>query len=133
MYFEITPKVRREDLFGMDYLVESLKRHLTDKNVRMVVIKGLRRTGKTSLLNVALNEIKQKWVKIDVRESPFYDRKEFYVYVIEKIKEVVGETLLQKIFKYIKGVGLSYDKVATTIYLRDEKTLYTFFGKLDKE
>jgi len=50
MYFEIIPKVRREDLFGMDYLVDSLKSHLTDKSVRMVVIKGLRKQERPRFL-----------------------------------------------------------------------------------
>ena len=133
MYFEITPKARREDLFGMDYLVDSLESYLTDENVRMIIIKGLRRTGKTSLLNVILNEIKQKKVKIDVREAPFYDKKEFLFYVFEKIKEAIGETLLQKILKHIRSIELSYNKIGTTFYLKDERTLYTFFEKLDRE
>jgi len=58
MYFEITPKTRKEDLFGREYLIDSLVSYFNDNTVRLIVIKGLRRAGKTSLLNVALNESK---------------------------------------------------------------------------
>ncbi len=133
MYFDITPKIRKEDLFGREYLVNSLISHTHDKNIRMVVIKGLRRTGKTSLLNVALDEIKHKKIKIDVRESPYYERKEFMSYIIEKIKAEIGESLFQKIIKHISKIKLSYKDISTTFYLEIEKNFLTFFENLDKQ
>lgn len=133
MYFEITPKTRKEDLFGREYLVDSLVSNINDKSVRLIVIKGLRRTGKTSLLNVALKEIKQKKVKIDVREAPYYDRKEFMSYVVEKIKTEIGESLFKKILKHISGIKFSYKDISATLYLEIEKNFLRFFEKLNDQ
>lgn len=133
MYFDISPKTKKEDLFGMSYLADSLVQYINDHNVRVIIIKGLRRTGKTSLLNVSLNGIKQKHIKIDVREAPYYDRKEFIVYVIGKIKTEIGETLFQKVLKRITGVKLSYRDIGTTFYFEPEKNFITFFENLNKE
>lgn len=133
MYFDIIPKTKKEDLFGADFLVNTLISQINDKNIRMIVIKGLRRTGKSSVLNVILNEIKQKYVKIDVREAPYYDRKEFMVYLIEKIKAEIGEPIFKKIIKHISGIRLSYKEVSVTFYLEIEKNFLLFFEKLNKQ
>lgn len=133
MYFDITPKTKKEDLFGREYLIDSLVSYINDKTVRLIVIKGLRRTGKTSLLNVALKEVKQKKLKIDVREAPYYERKEFMSYVIEKIKAEIGESLFHKILKCIAGVKISYKDVSTTFLLEIEKNFLTFFEKLNEQ
>jgi len=133
VYFEITPKIKKEDLFGRKYLVDSLVSNLNDKTVRFIVIKGLRRTGKTSLLNVALQEFKQKKVKIDVRESPYFDRREFMSYVAERIHTEIGESLFHKILKHISGVKLAYGEISTTFYLQIEKNFLTFFRKLNEQ
>ena len=95
MYFDIQPKTKKEDLFGVDFALSSLLHHLSNPLTRMVVIKGLRRTGKTSLLNVAIQEYKSYAVKIDVRQSPYYDRQEFYLHLVQQIKKAVGESLLE--------------------------------------
>ena len=85
MYFDINPKTERKDLFGGEYVLNNLQDYLSDNSTRLIIIKGLRRVGKTSLLNVALQELKmgskRGFVKIDVRESPYFDRKEFFVFL----------------------------------------------------
>ncbi|MEK6809005.1 MAG: hypothetical protein AABY14_04930, partial [Nanoarchaeota archaeon] len=63
MYFDIQPKNKKDDLFGVDFALHSLLHHFSNPLTRMVVIKGLRRTGKTSLLNVAIQEYKSYAVK----------------------------------------------------------------------
>ena len=133
MYFDVSPKTKKEDLFGISYLTASLVQYINDYSIRVIIIRGLRRTGKTSLLNVSLNEIKQKHIKIDVRESPYYDRKEFIAYIIERIKAEIGETLFQKILKRVTGVKLSYKDIGTTFYFESEKNFITFFENLNKE
>ena len=131
MYFDIAPKIKKEDMFEMDYLINSLTLSMDEKDVRLVVIKGLRRTGKTSLLNVSLNQTKQKHIKIDVRESPYYDRKEFMLYIAEKIKEEIGETVFQKLLKHISGIKLSYKDMGATLYMEKEKNILTLFERLN--
>ena len=87
MYFDINPKTERKNLFGGEYSLNNLNEYLLDNSTRLIIIKGLRRVGKTSLLNVALNELKIGSVKIDVRESPYFDRKEFFIFLIEQMKQ----------------------------------------------
>lgn len=133
MYFDPFPKTSRNDLFGRDYLLDSLAAYLRDEQVRLIVLKGLRRTGKTSVLNVALQEAPAPTVKIDVREAPYYDRREFFHYVIEQVKAAVGESLFQKILKSISKIQLSYQDLAATFYLEIESKFLTFLRDLNQE
>ncbi len=131
MYFEIKPKTERKDLFGAEYALDNLSEHLRDDSTRLVVIKGLRRTGKTSLLNVALNGLTIDFVKLDVRESPYFERKEFFPYLIEQIKRKVGSPLLEKIISKISGVGLSYKDLALDLFFSKEENAQLFFQNLN--
>ena len=133
MYFDTSPKTKRTDLFGREFLLDTLVSYTRDVSVRMIVLKGLRRTGKTSLLNVALNEAKVMSLKVDVREAPYYDRKEFMAYLVEKIKDKIGEPLFQKILKYFSKVEVSYKDISTTFFLNIEQKFSTFFEKLNEE
>jgi AAA+ ATPase superfamily predicted ATPase len=130
MYFDISPKTKKSDLFGVDYQLEQLKKYLLDKSVRMVAIKGLKRTGKTSLLNVALNEVSIKNVKIDVREAPFYDKKEFAVFLSKQIREKMG-SVLDKIIKSIAGIKFRYDKFSFELLFSKEENITLFFARLN--
>lgn len=133
MYFDIQPKLHREDLFGTEFALSSLIRHLKDPSTRLVVIKGLRRTGKTSLLNVALQEASLPAVKIDVRESPYYDRQEFHRYLVQKIKRAWGESLFEKVAKNISGVGISYKDWSATVWGANQENVMLFWEKMDAE
>ncbi len=133
MYFDTSPKTTRTDLFGRHFLLDTLIAYSKDTSVRMIVLKGLRRTGKTSLLNVALAEAKLLSLKIDVRETPYYGRKEFMTYLIEKIKDKIGESLFQRILKYFSKIEVSYADLSTTFFLNIEQKFSTFFEKLDAE
>ncbi len=133
MYFDVLPKTKREDLFGADYALSSLTKYIADRTVRMIIIKGLRRTGKTSLLNVALSECKLDYVKIDVRESQYYDRSEFFKFLINKIKQKVGQSLIESILKSIEGFSLSYEGVSATVFLSKKENLMLFFDRLNNQ
>ncbi len=133
MYFATNPKIRCTDLFGRDYLLDTFISYIQDVDVRMIALRGLRRTGKTSLLNVALSEAKVMSLKIDVREAPYYDRKEFMLYLVEKVKEKIGEPLFHKILKYFSKVEVSYNDISTTFFVHIEQKFSTFFEKLNEE
>ena len=132
MYFSIEPKTKRSDLFGMNYQLDLLKKYLLDRDTRIIIIKGLRRTGKTSLLNVALNEVNIESVKIDVRDAPFYDRREFIIFLIKKIKER-DSGLIRKIIKNIAGVKLEYKEVSIELIFNKEENINLFFSSLNSE
>lgn len=132
MYFDISPKTRQEDLFGMDYQLELFRSYLLDNSVRMIVIRGLRRVGKTSLLNVGLKEAGVKFVKIDVRDSPFRDRREFMIFLIKRIKEKIGG-LWEKIIGKISGLGINYRSFSLELFFSREENITSFFENLNKQ
>jgi len=67
-YFDPEPKKCREDFFNAEKEVEEFKRGLNVS--KLVVVSGLRRYGKTSLILTALNELGVDYVFIDYRLLP---------------------------------------------------------------
>ena len=68
-YFDPKPKTNRSDLYDREEELNELIRLI--KISPLILILGLRRTGKTSLLYTALNEIKIPNIIIDSRELPY--------------------------------------------------------------
>jgi AAA+ ATPase superfamily predicted ATPase len=67
-YFNPEPKRRREDLFNMESELSTLDSGL--KRGKLVVVSGLRRYGKTSLILTYLNEKRLDYVYLDCRLLP---------------------------------------------------------------
>lgn len=67
MYFDPKPKKSLVDLFGRDEEVGHLIKVIKEKNP-LIVISGLRRVGKTSLLGAVLNEKFEHIIWIDPRD-----------------------------------------------------------------
>lgn len=65
MLFDLEPKSRREDLYDFETELRDLINGII--NDKVIVVRGLRRTGKTSLMRVALNEVGYPYVYLDVR------------------------------------------------------------------
>ncbi len=133
MYFDIKPKTERKNLFGGEYSLNNLQEYLLDNSTRLIIIKGLRRTGKTSLLNVALNELKSTWVKIDVRDSPYFERKEFFPFLIEQIKQKIEPTFWEKVISKISGVAISYKDLSLDFFFAKEENAHLFFRNLNQQ
>ncbi len=69
MFFDPRPKEKREDLFDRERELEGFSKSLGYSP--LILILGARRTGKTSLMNVALKETRQPYVMIDLRGLPY--------------------------------------------------------------
>ncbi len=96
MYFDPQAKQRPEDFFNFEVLQQELRKALEDPQIPLIVVHGLRRTGKTSLIRVVLNASRKKYVWLDGRE--IVSRNEFF----QKLSEEVG-----KLRRFqIKGVSL---------------------------
>ena len=67
MLFDIRPKTQLKDLFDREKEIDELRQSL-ELGEPLVVIYGVRRVGKTSLLRACLNEFGYPYVLIDVRE-----------------------------------------------------------------
>ncbi|WP_372883526.1 AAA family ATPase [Pyrococcus kukulkanii] len=70
LLFEIKPKSRRKDLYDREKELKEFRDALK-LGENLILILGIRRLGKSSLLNVALNELKLPYAKIDVRSLYF--------------------------------------------------------------
>jgi len=68
-YFDLRPKERREDLFDREEELKKLER-CVDMKIPLILVLGLRRYGKTSLVLTALNEMEIPYVYIDCRRLP---------------------------------------------------------------
>lgn len=107
MYFSLEVKKRKEEFFNMESELETLKKELLDQNTRMIVIKGLRRTGKSSLMRVALNETKIPHIFIDLRLSTPFTPENFYQYFSKELEKFLKEKTFKKILSKIKGIEIS--------------------------
>ncbi len=70
MLFDLQPKTRREDLYDRDKELHEFNDALR-LGERLILLLGIRRLGKSSLLNVALSESSLPHAKIDVRSLYF--------------------------------------------------------------
>lgn len=115
MLFDPAPKTKKEDLFGRDEELDLLNKSLK-LGERLIVIYGVRRVGKTSLLRTAFSDFSYPNVIIDVREvHSIYGRVTKWG-IYSKIAEYFTLTLnlyekmgfkLSELFKRVKGFRLS--------------------------
>jgi predicted AAA+ superfamily ATPase len=66
MYFDIEPKSKKEDFFNYEYEYKEVKKAL-ERREKIIAVVGVRRAGKTSLLNLIYNEIESQKLWIDGR------------------------------------------------------------------
>jgi AAA+ ATPase superfamily predicted ATPase len=70
MLFDPDVKINKKDLFDRERELEEIINAIKSKE-RLIIIYGVRRVGKTSLINVALREIGEPFIIIDVRALYF--------------------------------------------------------------
>lgn len=109
MLFDLKPKEMIKDFFNYKEELDLFVRGLTDKSTRMIVIRGLRRTGKSSLLRVGLHKSKVRHVLIDARELTTLSRKSFESKLLGELKSIKGipASLLEKIESVEMGIKIS--------------------------
>lgn len=115
VYFDTEPKSRKEDFFNYDYEYEQVKKAIQRGN-KIIAVLGVRRVGKTSLLNVVYNEIKNLKVWIDGRivSDP---KKEVFAAVCE-----VAKTGKPMIFGKIESLNVSAFGIGLSVKLGSENT-----------
>lgn len=84
MYFDEAPKTAKQDIFNYSDEFQKLLSSLSDKR-RMIIIKGRRRVGKTSLLLSCLNEFDRPYIVLDSRAFSSYPqvRREEFIKLLE--------------------------------------------------
>lgn len=124
MLFDLKPKEKMGDFFNCKDELNSFVDYLTKKSSRMIIIKGLRRTGKSSLLRVGLKKAKAKFVLIDARELTSLSRKSFEIKLFEELRTIKGLhfSLLEKIKGIEAGLRISF---------KNEETLWHLLKNMD--
>ncbi|ASJ14624.1 AAA family ATPase [Thermococcus radiotolerans] len=118
MLFSPYPKTKREELFDRERELKELE-EAVKRRERLILLLGLRRLGKSSLLNVALNELTYPSIKVDVRKT-YSEFSSVNRYVIGKMllsgmsgrKKLVEEAKL--FLERVKGVSVSGLKLEIT-------------------
>ncbi len=118
MLFSPYPKTKREELFDREKELREFEEAI-ERGERLILLLGLRRLGKSSLLNVALNELPNPSIKIDVRKT-YSEFSSVNRYVIGKMllsamsgrRRIIEEA---KVFiERVRGVSVSGVRVEIT-------------------
>lgn len=98
--FDERPKINKKELFDREKEVEEM---LLNLNRPLLVITGIRRIGKTSVMNVALNESGIPFVVVDCRKlKENYSRADLYKVFSEALSSIVDK--IKDILSRIKGI-----------------------------
>ncbi|MDW8036170.1 MAG: ATP-binding protein [Candidatus Korarchaeum sp.] len=114
MYFSPDVKTKVEDFFDMERELESLKRELLSPNTRMIVVKGIRRIGKSSLVRVALNEINIPYIFIDLRSAGPLTPESIYEYFAVELSKFLGDKGVRRALSRVRGVQISGSRLDFT-------------------
>lgn len=107
MYFDPRPKTKKEDLYDREKELEQFFKALS--YAPLVVVTGLRRTGKTSFVNVALVECGCPFAILDLRGLPFNPS---YADVVRRLEAAFRQIDrkwffdLAEALKHLKGVSV---------------------------
>jgi AAA+ ATPase superfamily predicted ATPase len=135
MLFDVRPKISRKDLYNFEKEMEEIIRNL-DKP--MIVVSGLRRTGKTSLVLTSLRESNSKFLLIDLREG-FRSYRELYLLLSKSVNDfILSISYLEKIkdlflkfLKSLRGVSIT-DYSVSFSWGKDRFLLTEFFERLNE-
>jgi len=127
MLFSPEPKSRREDLFDFKYELSNLVNALRGVD-RLIVVTGLRRTGKTSLMRVALNESGVHYLYIDVRLSVYANYWDLMNLIIKSLNDFVSRELsifdkIRNVFKGLSGIEITLKPPSVRVKFRGRERL----------
>jgi len=109
MLLDLEPKSKREDLYNFENELEMLKKGM--ETSKMVVVSGLRRTGKTSLIKVALNEVNIPYLYLDPRFSMNPNYRDFVELLKKGLEDFLNKNRsliqdIQKVTARFKGLKI---------------------------
>ncbi|WP_048147062.1 AAA family ATPase [Pyrococcus abyssi] len=135
MYFDERPKSKREDLYDREEELEELLT-LIEERKPLIVLKGIRRLGKTSLLRVALNEAKVPHVIVDLRGVNPNSRRDLYLRFQSALNDYLlrNKPIAKKVKDALKMVsGISVSGFSVSISWKNLETLYSLISALERE
>ncbi|MFA4702165.1 AAA family ATPase [Pyrococcus kukulkanii] len=130
MYFDDRPKERREDLYDREREIKDIL-SLIDENRPLIVITGIRRLGKTSLLRVALNEAGREYVIVDLRGINPRSKRDLILRFQYGINESLRKfSRIKDYLKFVEGVEIAGLRVKLS--WKSPETLYEVLSSLQE-
>ncbi|MGC8543685.1 MAG: AAA family ATPase [Vulcanisaeta sp.] len=130
MLFDPKPKERREDLFDRD---DELNRLRAGLNYPVILLLGIRRSGKSSLVKVLMNEMKDViWIYLDLRKYEGYTYIT-YKYLLSEFERALNTwpKFLRELLRGIRGVVISGSGFEVRLsWGRDRVELADLFDRL---
>ncbi|MGB9729695.1 MAG: AAA family ATPase [Thermoprotei archaeon] len=126
MLFSLTPKSRKDEHFNFEEELEGLIKSLSLNPITIVV--GMRRTGKTSLLKVALNECKYPYIYMDPRFSTAPNYRDFAYLLKNSLQDFLNrhksiQKRITDLLKNVKGVEIAVPGFSVDIVWKGERKL----------
>lgn len=131
MYFDPRPKTDKADLFDREVELRQFSDVLTYAS--LIVITGLRRTGKTSFMNVALAESKCPYISLDLRGLSYNPSRAEIVRKLETAFNKIGQKWLSSFLVFlrqVKGVNILGNAISLD-WGRTGVDLTNLFDKVD--
>jgi len=130
LYFDPRPKSRREDLFNRENELAQFQKALS--YAAIILVTGLRRTGKTSFVDVALSETDHPHIFLDMRDLPIIPSR---IQILRKIETAFNKlskkwTTLLDPLKHVKGVNIAGSSI-TFQWGKEGVDLIELFDKID--
>ncbi|MEM3832294.1 MAG: ATP-binding protein [Thermoprotei archaeon] len=128
MLFDPRPKTKKEDLFDREKEFEMLNNNV---DLPMIIITGIRRIGKSSLLNIFLEEVKIPGLILDLRSLPDnYGNKDIY-YLLSKALTSKMDKFID-ILKSISSIKILGNEIEIKWRGRGALTLSSLFDNLNR-
>ncbi len=131
MYFSLEPKRKRENLYNREKELNELKK--ATENGRIILLTGIRRIGKTSLLQVFLEERKtlgDVYVFLDcrsfVRNSRRINRSDFDLAFSKSLEKAIENKKLRNILKTVSISKISISGIQVDLQKSRSKPLDVF-------
>ncbi len=133
IYFDPRPKTKKEDLFNRDKELKEPEQSV--KNNPLTVISGVRRIGKTSLLQVGLNELQIPHIIVDFRNINPRSKESLYRNIESSINNFFkkNEGIWNNIKEKLRNIsGIQIAGTGINLSWGDDRTdLSTLFKELE--
>ncbi|AHC52075.1 ATPase [Sulfolobus acidocaldarius SUSAZ] len=111
MLFDPTPKDNREDFFDRDKEIDRVK----SLSSPITLVLGLRRTGKSSIIKIALNELDSPSIYIDLRKfevMAYISYKDLLLQLEREVRKLTRKfPSLVDFLKGVKGVNIAGNEI----------------------
>jgi len=133
MLFNPRPKCSRSELFDREEELEELHRAVGEGQP-LILLTGIRRIGKTSVLCVLLNELNLPYILIDGRSlPPNYGVRDLYEQLARSMSNPRFLQRMRSVLERVRGVRIVGFEVELTWRGREAVSLTALFDSLNRE